>query len=230
MGGSKPAGTNTEGASWAPDRAAGGAALPVMVWIHGGGFVLGSNHAAIQDGTAFARSGVICVAINYRMWVEGFLPIPGVPTNLGLRDILFALRWVKENAAAFGGDAANVTLFGESAGGMAIAYLMTSPLAKGLFRRAIVQSGTYARNAHLEAMSADTATRHTQTLLAALGLTDARQLLDLPMERLIEGTVIASQAGEHAVWRPVAERPDDVIDIGLPFLREAAKAAGIALG
>lgn len=125
---------------WAPSEAAPGGRLPVMVWVHGGGFVIGSNYAAIQDGTAFARSGIVCIAINYRMGVEGFLPIPGVPTNLGLRDILFALRWVRDNAAAFGGDPGNVTLFGESAGAMAIADLMTSPLAKGLFRRAIVES------------------------------------------------------------------------------------------
>jgi para-nitrobenzyl esterase len=114
---------------------------PVMVWIHGGGFVIGSNYAAIQDGSAFARSGVVMVAINYRMGVEGFLPIPGVPTNLGLRDMLFALEWVRENAASFGGDPDNVTVFGESAGAMAIADLLASPLAKGLFRRAIIESG-----------------------------------------------------------------------------------------
>jgi len=126
---------------WAPEGAVSDGPRPVMVWVHGGGFVLGSNYAAIQDGSAFARSGIVCIAINYRMGVEGFLPIPGVPTNLGLRDILFALEWVRDNAAAFGGDPANVTIFGESAGAMAIADLMTSPLATGLFRRAIVQSG-----------------------------------------------------------------------------------------
>ena len=126
---------------WAPEEAAQGGLRPVMVWIHGGGFVLGSNYAAIHDGSAFARSGIVCIAINYRMGVEGFLPIPGVPTNLGLRDMLFALEWVRDNAAAFGGDSGNVTVFGESAGAMAIADLMTSPLARGLFRRAIVESG-----------------------------------------------------------------------------------------
>jgi len=133
---------------WAPElpgsRVEGGAPRPlrpVMVWIHGGGFVIGSNYAAIQDGTAFAKSGVVLIAINYRMGIEGFLPIPGVPTNLGLRDMLFALQWVRENAASFGGDPANVTVFGESAGGMAIADLVASPLARGLFERAIVESG-----------------------------------------------------------------------------------------
>ncbi len=112
-----------------------------MVWVHGGGFVVGSKDAPVSDGTAFARSGVVCIAINYRMGIDGFLPAPGTPTNLGLRDILFALRWVQDNVRSFGGDPGNVTVFGESAGAMAIADLVTSPLAKGLFHRAIIQSG-----------------------------------------------------------------------------------------
>ena len=124
---------------WAPEGSPED--LPVMVFIHGGGYVLGSKDAAVQDGASFARDGVICVSINYRLGVEGFLPIPGIPTNLGLRDQIFALQWVRDNIAAFGGDPDNVTVFGESAGGMSVANLVASPLAKGLFRRAIVQSG-----------------------------------------------------------------------------------------
>ena len=116
-------------------------ALPVMVFIHGGGFVVGSKDAGVQDGSTFARDGIVYVAINYRLGIEGFLPIPGVPTNLGLRDMIAALEWVRDEIATFGGDPANVTIFGESAGAMAIADLVTSPLAKGLFARAIVQSG-----------------------------------------------------------------------------------------
>ncbi|WP_077145490.1 carboxylesterase/lipase family protein [Sphingopyxis sp. KK2] len=123
---------------WAPKDAR---RAPVMVFIHGGGFVVGSKDAPVSDGAEFARSGVVCVAINYRLGIDGFLPVPGVPTNLGLRDMLFALAWVQRNIAAFGGDPANVTVFGESAGAMAIASLVTSPAAKGLFRRAIVESG-----------------------------------------------------------------------------------------
>jgi para-nitrobenzyl esterase len=123
---------------WAPSE---GEKRPVMVWIHGGGFVVGSKDASVQDGTEFAKSGVVCVAINYRLGVDGFLPIPGVPTNLGLRDMLFALQWVQNNVAVFGGDPDNVTVSGESAGAMAIAGLVTSPLASGLFKRAIVESG-----------------------------------------------------------------------------------------
>lgn len=115
--------------------------LPVMVFIHGGGFVIGSKDAPVQDGAAFARDGIVFVAINYRMGIDGFLPIPGAPTNLGLRDMIAALTWVQNEIAAFGGDPANVTVFGESAGAMAISDLVTSPLAKGLFRRAIIESG-----------------------------------------------------------------------------------------
>lgn len=140
---------------WAPDPEGsdgGGGGRPVMVWIHGGGFVIGSKDAAISDGGAFARDGIICFAINYRLGVDGFLPIPGVPTNLGLRDMIAALRWVRANAAAFGGDPDNITLFGESAGAMAIANLLASPLAEGLFRRAIVQSGHAAMTREIPVM------------------------------------------------------------------------------
>jgi len=114
---------------------------PVMVFIHGGAFTGGAGSAAVYDGTAFARRGVVLVTINYRLGIEGFLPIEGAPTNLGLRDQIAALQWVRANIAAFGGDPANVTVFGESAGAMSVANLLASPLAQGLFQRAIVQSG-----------------------------------------------------------------------------------------
>ena len=114
---------------------------PVMLFIHGGGFLVGSKDAPVSDGSAFARSGVVCVAINYRMGIDGFLPIPDAPTNLGLRDMLAAIQWVQDNIRNFGGDPDNITLFGESAGAMAISDLIASPLAGGLFKRAIVQSG-----------------------------------------------------------------------------------------
>lgn len=123
---------------WTPDVAG---RAPVIVFIHGGAFTGGCGDAAVYDGAALARAGVVCVTINYRLGIEGFLPIPGAPTNLGLRDQIFALAWVRDNIAAFGGDAGNVTVFGESAGAMSIANLVGSPLAQGLFRRAIIQSG-----------------------------------------------------------------------------------------
>jgi len=124
---------------YAPDQDGGG--RPVMVFIHGGGFVTGNKDIAIYDGAAFARDGMVCVNVNYRLGIEGFLPIPGVPTNLGLRDLIAALQWVRSHIALFAGDPENVTVFGESAGACCTALLMVSPLANTLFRRAIVQSG-----------------------------------------------------------------------------------------
>lgn len=115
--------------------------LPVMVFVHGGSFVAGSKDIPLYDGRGLARDGAICVVINYRLGIEGFLPIPGVPTNLGLRDIVAALEWVRDNIVVFGGDPGNVTLFGESGGACCVAALVTSPLARPLFHRAICQSG-----------------------------------------------------------------------------------------
>lgn len=124
---------------WLPDD--GRTGRPIMVFIHGGAFVLGSSTAAVQDGAAFARDGIVLVSITYRLGIEGFLPVDGAPANLGLLDQIAALKWVRANAEALGGDADNITVFGESAGAMSVACLVASPLAQGLFRRAIIQSG-----------------------------------------------------------------------------------------
>jgi para-nitrobenzyl esterase len=148
---------------WAPDTGARG--LPVMVFIHGGAWVAGESGASVHAGAAFARAGIVYAAINYRLGVEGFLPIPGAPTNLGLRDQLAALAWVQRNAAAFGGDAGNVTVVGESAGAMSIACLIGSPLSQGLFRRAIVQSGHGAM-----VRAVPTATRVVAAIAERLGV------------------------------------------------------------
>ena len=125
---------------WTP--ALTGPARPVLVFIHGGAFVLGTADVPLYDGSAFAQKGVVLVTLNYRLGIEGFLKIKGVPTNLGIRDQLAALRWVQANIGRFGGDPANVTVFGESAGAMSVATLLGSPAAKGLFRRAILMSGS----------------------------------------------------------------------------------------
>ena len=116
-------------------------ALPVLVWIHGGAFVHGSGAVSTYDGTAFARDGVVCVTINYRLGVDGFLLLDGVPANRGLLDQVAALRWVHANIAAFGGDPANVTIAGESAGANSVCTLLAMSQADGLYRRAIAQSG-----------------------------------------------------------------------------------------
>ncbi|TPW97368.1 carboxylesterase family protein [Mycolicibacterium fortuitum] len=116
--------------------------LPVMVWFHGGAYVAGSGESAKYDPAALARAGnVVVVNVSYRLGIFGYLAPPGVGAdNLGLRDQILALRWVQDNIAAFGGDAANVTAFGQSAGAHSVWSLMLSEGAAGLFHRAILQS------------------------------------------------------------------------------------------
>ncbi len=126
-----------------------GRALPVMVWIHGGAFIQGSGSLPIYDGTALARHGVIVVTINYRLGRFGTFALPALSReqagaaigNYGLMDQIAALRWIVRNIAAFGGDPANVTIAGQSAGASSVNFLMSSPLARGLFAKAISESG-----------------------------------------------------------------------------------------
>ncbi|CAN5135760.1 carboxylesterase family protein [soil metagenome] len=121
---------------------------PVIVWIHGGALVTGSSRETLYDGSRLAAAGTVVVSINYRLGVLGWLAHPdlsaespvGISGNYGLLDQIAALTWVKKNIAAFGGDPANVTIAGESAGGLSVMYLMASPLARGLFSKAIAQS------------------------------------------------------------------------------------------
>jgi para-nitrobenzyl esterase len=198
---------------WTPALRDGGK-RPVMVWFHGGDFASLSGSRSVFDATRMARRGdVIVLTVNHRLNAFGFLylgdllPEYAEGANAGMLDLVAALEWVRDNIAEFGGDPANVTIFGQSGGGGKVATMMAMPAGKGLFHRAIIQSGTYARNAHLEAMSTDAATKHAHTLLAALELkpADARTLIDLPMETLIAATAKAAQAKERAVWRPVAD-------------------------
>ena len=125
---------------------------PVLVWIHGGGFTIGSGSEAYYEGAKLAARGdVVVVTINYRLGALGFLHVPAVgETNFGMRDQAFALQWVRDNIANFGGDPGNVTIFGESAGGMSVAVLMGSPEAAGLFHKAIPQSGAGSNANSLE--------------------------------------------------------------------------------
>jgi para-nitrobenzyl esterase len=134
---------------WTPAAPRGADRLPVMVWIHGCGFVVGSGSEPRYDGTRLARRGIVVVTVNHRLNALGFLAHPeltresehGASGNYGMLDLVAALRWVKRNIAAFGGDPGEVTIAGESAGSEAVSALMASPLAKGLFARAIGESG-----------------------------------------------------------------------------------------
>jgi len=154
---------------WAPYEQ--GQKIPVMVWLHGGSFTSGANSMAQYDGHALAKKGpVIIVSINYRLGVLGFahfnaLTDDRADTNLGLRDQLLGLRWVKDNIESFGGDSSNITLFGESAGAMSVACLLASPLAEGLFHKAIVQSGSADH-----VLKQSEANKTAQTILQALGI------------------------------------------------------------
>jgi para-nitrobenzyl esterase len=132
---------------WTPARP--GAHRPVLVWFHGGGFSQGSGSVPIYDGGRLAAQGVVVVTVNYRLGVLGFFAHPeltreahgGATGNYGLMDMIAALKWVRANASAFGGDPDEVTIDGQSAGGMAVHDLIMSPLAKGLFQRAAIESG-----------------------------------------------------------------------------------------
>lgn len=168
-----------------------GARRPVMFWIHGGGFVFGAGSQPIYDSPGFvSRGDVVLVSINYRLGAFGWLALPalgeeegGVVGNLGLLDQIAALEWVRDCIETFGGDPDNVTIFGESAGGMSVGTLLGTPRARGLFRRAILQSGAAHNVAPLE-----TGARVAEVLMKELGL-DPRavdRLRAIPAEAILE--------------------------------------------
>ncbi len=160
----------------------GASGLPVLVWIHGGGFFAGGNASPWYRGLRFARDGVVLISINYRLGVEGFLHVKDGPSNRGVLDWLAALEWVQENATAFGGDPSNVTIAGQSAGGMACALLLSMPAARGLFRRVVSMSGPVDAVGDLEP-----AERMGQELAAKLGVPSACSSLgELSDDRLLE--------------------------------------------
>jgi len=144
---------------WTPARSAS-EKLPVMVWIHGGGFVIGASSQTAYDGEPLAAQGVVGVSVNYRLGIFGFFAHPGlskespqgVSGNYGLLDMVAGLEWVKRNIGAFGGDPNNVTIFGESAGGTAVCLLMVVPQAQGLFQKVIAESawGMFNPISHLK--------------------------------------------------------------------------------
>ncbi len=163
---------------WTPDP--GSARLPVMVWIPGGMFEAGSG--ASYDGSRFARDGIVCVTINYRVGAEGFLYLGDENANRGLLDQIAALEWVQENIAAFGGDSGNVTIFGQSAGAMSVGTLLSMPRAEGLFRRAIAQSA----GAH-QAIPAASAEKVGRRLAERLAVAETREAIAaVPADRLLQ--------------------------------------------
>jgi carboxylesterase type B len=167
---------------WAP--AVGSGPYPVMVWIPGGMFEFHATGASPwYNGSRFARDGIVCVTINYRVGADGFLLCDGDEyANIGLLDQIAALTWVRDNIGAFGGDPRRVTIFGESAGAISIATLLGVPQATGLFRRAIMQSG-----AARMVMTGAAARCVSRNLARKLGLTPTRSALAaVPVDRLLE--------------------------------------------
>lgn len=172
---------------WTPDGGAPGA-KPVMVWIHGGAFMAGSANP--YDASALAREGdIVVVTINYRVGVLGFvdfgeaLGLPAIPSNLGLRDQIAALEWVRDNIAAFGGDPTRVTICGQSAGSLSVSLLMLSPRARGLFHGAVAQSGAISL-IHDRARAIQDARRFAELLELDQGGLEKLRTLDIA--RLIE--------------------------------------------
>ena len=164
---------------WTPDPSARG--LPVMVFIYGGAFVAGGSSTALYNGRPFARDGAVLVSFNYRLGIEGFLPVAGGDTNVGLRDQIAVLTWVQDNIAAFGGDPGKVTIFGESAGALSVATLLAVPSARGLFHRAISQSGGGQHT-----MSAEQAGRVAVRLSEILGVPSTREdFASLSFEQIV---------------------------------------------
>ncbi|MEH6437529.1 carboxylesterase/lipase family protein [Massilia sp. DD77] len=201
---------------WKPAKAKG-KRLPVIVWIYGGGFVNGGSSPPTYAGAALARQGVVLVSFNYRLGRFGFFAHPQLTRengdallgNYGFMDQLAALRWVKRNVGAFGGDAANVTIIGESAGGMAVNALLTSPMSEGLFAKAVVMSGG-------EGKTADPGLANVEKIgvnfAAAKGIAaDDPQALDklraLPAEAVVDGLNLANRgvAGAPTYHGPFAD-------------------------
>jgi para-nitrobenzyl esterase len=220
-----------------PTNATENGRRPVMVWIHGGAFLDGSGAIPWYDGRNFVRSGdVVVVTINYRLGALGYLHLADLggeayasSGNCGLLDQVAALRWVRDNIAAFGGDPDNVTLFGESAGAMSIGALLASPDARGLFHRAVLQSGACANIA-----DRDRATSIAAQTIEALGLSadtaGVAALRDVPVPKLLEAQEAVSS--RHPTDTQLAYEP--VVDgtaLPLPALDaiDGGSAAGVAV-
>jgi para-nitrobenzyl esterase len=188
---------------WAPAKASA-SKLPVMVWIYGGGFVAGTTSEARQDGTQLAQQGVIVVSMNYRLGVFGFFVHPDLAKesghnsagNYGLMDQLLALHWVHDNIAEFGGDPGNVTIFGESAGSFSVSAHMGSPLSKGLFQKAIGESGAAFHSSGLSFESRSSREeKDVKVISEKMGVSKLADLRAIPAEKLIEAFIPPKSQG-----------------------------------
>ena len=205
---------------WTPANAKPGAKLPVMFWIHGGGYYAGGASEARHDGAALARRNVIIVTINYRLGIFGFFVHPELTAasphhasgNYGLLDQVAALQWTRDNIAAFGGDPKNITIFGESAGSFAVSSLMASPLSKNMFAKAIGESGGALASAVLGQQTlADRETKDAAFAQEAFSTSKLADLRKLPTDVILSGV-----ASTKAHFSPVMDGyffPKPVADI-----------------
>jgi para-nitrobenzyl esterase len=175
----------------------GAAGLPVLLWLHGGGFFAGSPASPWYQGQSFTRDGVVLVSAGYRLGAEGFLALKGAPANRAVLDWIAALEWVQHNIAAFGGDPGNVTVAGQSAGGIACSTLLTLPRAEGLFRRIVSMSGL------TRAIPFDEAEATAGVVADQLGVAPTRDdIAGLPVAALHKAQLALRQA---ASAQPLAE-------------------------
>lgn len=205
---------------------------PVMVWIHGGAFLFGSGSSEMYSGATLASRGdVVVVTINYRLGVLGYLAHPaltdpdtGATGNWGLQDQIASLEWVRDNIEAFGGDPANVTVFGESAGSMSTSNLLATPRAKGLFNKAICQSGAPM------AMAAEDATRVAERLVEALGCSGIEDVKTASVEDLIAAQTTVMQSASGELVMPFEPNIDGVVLPDNPWeLIASGSAKGVTL-
>jgi len=213
---------------WTPATART-ASLPVMVWIYGGGYLAGGTSEPRQDGAQLASNGVVVVSMNYRLGIFGFFAHPGLAAesgnkasgNYGLMDQTAALAWVRQNIAAFGGDPDKVTLFGESAGAFSVSAQMASPLARGLFQRAIGESGGALKSATLPFPALKAAEQRDAAFAHELLAMDSIDLMRaIPAQELMEESAKKNSRGETTRFGP------DIDGYFLPESVSAIFAAG----
>ena len=204
---------------------------PVMVWIHGGGFFAGFGGEDRHDGAVLAAKGAVVVTLNYRLGAFGFLAHPALAAesgahasgNYGLMDQVAALAWVRRNIARFGGDSTRVTIFGESAGGMSVGDLVASPMAKGLFQRAIIESGTGTGSFTQRASTAEAVGMRLATALGieGNGATTATRLRSLSVDTILAASLrVAGNPGSPIFWpnvdgKVLMHSVDSTIALGL---------------
>jgi para-nitrobenzyl esterase len=212
---------------WTPESATRQHPLPVMVWVHGGAYAFGGGRSPAYDGTLLTQHDVVIVTINYRLGALGWLDLPALgPSNLGLRDVMTALAWVREHIGGYGGDASNVTVFGESAGAGIVTSLLASPAAAGLFDAAIAESSP-ATTVASRAMGAEVAERLLHTLDAAaedLPAMDAGRLTAAAAE--LFASVPTAHPG-HLAWAPTIG--DDLLSADPATILAAGEGLAVPL-